>query len=204
MEGFQIKKAAFVTSVVRYQAFAQQGLVEIAVAGKSNVGKSSLINTLCRNKKLARVSGEPGKTRLLNIYSLNEQMYLVDLPGYGYARVAKGEKEKWGLMIEDYLQNSIHLKRVFLLVDIRHDPTKDDCQMMDWLRASGLPFRIIATKADKISRGARMKHIAAICRSLVVQPWEVIPYSSHDGTGKDEVLTAIGEALEEQESDIES
>lgn len=192
---FEIKKAAFVTSMASYAPPPEADWAQIALAGKSNVGKSSLINSLCRNKKLARTSSDPGKTRLLNFYALNEAFYLVDLPGYGFARAPKHEKEAWAVRIEGYLTGTQQLKHIIHLVDIRHDPTADDVQMMQWLRATGMPFSVVATKADKISRGARMRHIAAICRSLVVQPWEVIAYSSEDGTGRDALLKLIDEKI---------
>ena len=190
-----IRSAKFVLSLDRLRAFPGQGMPEIAMAGKSNVGKSSMINSLLGNSKLARTSSEPGKTRLINFFQVNEQFWLVDLPGYGFAKAPKAERDKWGAMIEGYLEGSKHLKRVLHLVDIRHEPTAEDREMNAFLRASGLPFSVVATKADKISRGARMKHIAAICRALQVQPWEVIPFSSEDGTGRDAVLALFDRVL---------
>lgn len=165
------------------------------MVGKSNVGKSSLINSLTGNSKLARTSSEPGKTRLVNLYLINGTFFLVDLPGYGFARAPKTEKEKWAAMIEGYLKGSTHLKRVMQLVDIRHAPTEDDRLMVEYLRHFDIPFTVVATKADKLSKAQRGRSIPAICRALAVQPWEVIPYSSKDGTGKDAVLALIGDEV---------
>ena len=194
-----IKKAEFVTSMSAYQP-PEQTLPQIAVAGKSNVGKSSLINSLCRRKALARTSATPGKTRLINIFLLNDAFHLVDLPGYGFAKVDKKEKLRWGEMMEKYFRETDELRLTLHLVDIRHEPTQDDLQMNAFLRGTGLPFLVVATKADKISRGARMKHLAPICRALQVQPWQVLCYSSENGDGRDELLKKIEEALAEPEN----
>ena len=187
----EIKTAEFITSMAQYGAFTGRGLPQIAVAGKSNVGKSSLINRLCRRNKLARTSATPGKTRLINVFLLNESIHLIDLPGYGFAKVDKKEKARWSVMMQDYFDQAEELRHVLCLVDIRHEPTEDDKQMNAFLRQMGIPFTVIATKADKISRGARQKQLAPICRALLVQPWEVICFSSEDGTGRDEVLALI-------------
>ena len=194
-----IKKAKFLLSQSRFESFPQQGMPEIAMAGKSNVGKSSLINSLTRHSKLARTSSEPGKTRLINYYAINEDFLLVDLPGYGFARAPKSEQEKWAQMIEGYLTGSQQLKHVFHLVDIRHAPTREDQMMTEYLRHYDIPFTVIATKADKISRGARQKQLAPICRALMVQPWEVICWSSEDGTGREQVQTLLDDILAEPE-----
>lgn len=182
-----------------YGPFEGRGLNQIAVAGKSNVGKSTLINRLCRRNKLARTSSTPGKTRLINIFLLNDAFHLVDLPGYGFARVDKKEKARWGQMMQDYFASAEELKHVLCLVDIRHEPTEDDRTMNRFLRESGIPFTVVATKADKISRGARSKYLAPICRALLVQPWEIICFSGEDGTGREELLNRIGEVLGLQE-----
>jgi len=184
-----IKRSAFVTSLPRYDAYEGMGLTEIAVAGKSNVGKSSLINSLSGRKSLAKVSGTPGKTRLINVFRINDDFHLMDLPGYGFARVAKDEQRRWAAMMEGYFADSGLLKHVLHLVDIRHEPTQDDRDMNAFLRQTGIPFTVVATKADKISRAQRARQVHAICRTLQVQPWEVIPYSSEDGTGRDAVLS---------------
>ena len=190
-----IKRAEFITSLDTLRVFPGQGMPEIAMAGKSNVGKSSMINSLCNNKKLARTSSEPGKTRLINLYKVNEDMLLVDLPGYGFAKVPQTEKQKWAKMIEGYLSGSENLRHVLQLVDIRHEPTKDDVQMVNYLRYYNIPFTVVATKADKLSRAQMQKQIHQICRALVVQPWEVIAYSSENGYGKDKLLAKIDAIL---------
>ncbi len=192
-----IRKADFITSMSSYGDFAGKGLPQIAVVGKSNVGKSSLINRLCNRRGLARTSSTPGKTRLINVFLLNEAFHLIDLPGYGYAKVDKQEKARWGAMMQTYFEQAEELRHVLTLVDIRHEPTADDVQMNTFLRQTGIPFTVIATKADKISRGARQKQLAPICRALLVQPWEVICFSSEDGTGRDQVLEVMEKALAE-------
>ena len=186
-----IKKSRFVKSLAAFDAFPGQGLPEIAMVGKSNVGKSSLINNMTGNSKLARTSSEPGKTRMVNLYLINEAFFLVDLPGYGFARAPKQEKQKWADMIEGYLRGSRHLKRVFQLVDVRHDPTEDDQLMVEYLRHYDIPFTVVATKADKLSKAQRGRSIPAICRALAVQPWEVMVHSSKDGTGREKLLSLI-------------
>ncbi len=191
----EINSAEFVTSMARYGAFPGAGLPQIAVAGKSNVGKSSLINCLCRRNKLARTSSTPGKTRLLNIFLLNGALHLVDLPGYGFAKVDKQEKARWGVMMQEYFEQSEELRHVFCLVDIRHEPTRDDIAMIEFVREMRIPFTVIATKADKISRGARQKQIALVARTLLVQPWQIVPFSSEDQTGREDVLAKIGQIL---------
>lgn len=197
---FEIKQAEFITSRADYGPFEGKGLPQIAVAGKSNVGKSSLINRLCRRNKLARTSATPGKTRLINIFLLNNAFHLIDLPGYGFAKVDKQEKARWGKMMQDYFETSDELRHVLCLVDIRHEPTEDDIQMNTFLRQMGIPFTVVATKADKISRAARQKQLAPICRALLVQPWEIICWSSEDDTGRNELLDAIELALKEPEA----
>ena len=194
----EIKNAEFVTSMSAYKT-PSPALPQIAVAGKSNVGKSSLINCLCRRKALARTSATPGKTRLINLFLLNNEFHLVDLPGYGFAKVDKMEKQRWGRMMEDYFRDADELRLTLHLVDIRHEPTQDDLQMNAFLRASGLPFLVIATKADKVSRGARMKYLAPICRSLQVQPWQVLCASSETGEGREQILSALETALAPEE-----
>ncbi|MBQ9306671.1 MAG: YihA family ribosome biogenesis GTP-binding protein [Clostridia bacterium] len=203
----EIKRADFVISLPEYRDFPGKGLPQIAVVGKSNVGKSSLINKLTRRNKLARTSATPGKTRLINIFLINEGsedcFHLVDLPGYGFAKVDKKEKARWGKMMQDYFEQSDELLHVFCLVDIRHEPTQDDIQMNQFLRQMGIPFTVIATKSDKISRGARQKQLAPICRALLVQPWQVICFSSEDGTGRDKLLEEMEKILIPQEEEEE-
>ena len=192
-----IRKAKFLLSQSKFGGFPQQGMPEIAMAGKSNVGKSSLINSLTRHSKLARTSSEPGKTRLINYYLINEEFLLVDLPGYGFARAPKGEQQKWAGMIEGYLTGSRQLRHVFHLVDIRHEPTREDQLMIEYLRHYDIPFTVIATKADKLSKAQRSRSIPVICRTLAVQPWEVMAYSSEDLTGREALLEKIEEILQQ-------
>ena len=199
-----IKRADFITSMKDYGEFATKGCPEVAFAGKSNVGKSSMINKVANRNKLARTSATPGKTRLINVYQINGEVNFIDLPGYGFAKVSKEEKLSWGKMMQNYFATTEDLCHVFHLVDIRHEPTQEDCEMNTFLRQAGIPFTVIATKADKISRGARMKHLAAICRGLYVQPWQIIPFSSEDGTGREEILAKIEEVCYEVEEVDES
>ena len=196
----EIRKAEFITSMAQYGPFTGRGLKQIAVVGKSNVGKSSLINRTCSRLKLARTSATPGKTRLINVFLLNESFHLIDLPGYGYAKVDKQEKARWGRMMADYFEQAGELCHVLTLVDIRHEPTQDDIQMNQYLRQMGIPFTVVATKADKISRGARQKNLAPICRALSVQPWEIICFSSEDGSGREQLLDVMEKALAEEEA----
>ena len=186
-----IKNARFVASMARLQDFPGRGLPEIAMAGKSNVGKSSLINSLTGNGKLARTSAEPGKTRLINVYAVNDAMFLVDLPGYGFAKAPKEQRDGWAKMIEGYLRDSEYLRQVLCLVDIRHEPNLNDQMMVEYLRHYGIPFTVVATKADKLSKAARGRLIPAICRKLAVQPWEVLQYSAEDGTGREVLLELL-------------
>ena len=197
----EIKKAEFITSMPAYTDFPGKGLPQIAVVGKSNVGKSSLINRLCMRNKLARTSSTPGKTRLINVFELNEAFHLIDLPGYGFAKVDKQEKARWGNMMQKYFEQSSELLHVLTLVDIRHDPTQDDLQMNQYLRQMNIPYTVIATKSDKISRGARQKQLAPICRGLLVQPWQVLCFSSEDGTGRDQLLELLEQILTQAGAD---
>lgn len=163
-------------------------LPEIAFAGKSNVGKSSLINALMNRKSLARTSAQPGKTQTINFYNINREFYLVDLPGYGYAKVSEQEKQKWGQMVERYLHGSKQLRAVFLLIDIRHDPSANDKMMYDWIVAQGYHPIIIATKLDKIKRSQKDKQLKAVRQGLGLPGGAtVIPFSSVTKQGRDEV-----------------
>ena len=165
---------------------------EIAFAGKSNVGKSSLINSLVNRKSLARTSSQPGKTQTINFYNINEELYFVDLPGYGYAKVSETEKVKWGQMIERYLHSSEQLKAVFLLIDIRHDPSANDKMMYDWIVDMGYDPIIIATKLDKIKRSQVQKHVKMLREGLDLVPGtKIIPFSSTSKQGRDEVWNLI-------------
>ena len=173
---------------------------EIAFAGKSNVGKSSLINALMNRKSYARISATPGKTQTINFYTINEEMYLVDLPGYGYAKVSEQEKIQWGKLIERYLHTSKQLKAVFLLIDIRHDPSANDKMMYDWMVYQGFTPIIIATKLDKIKRSQIQKNVKAIREGLKVKPGTVIiPFSSETKQGRDELWEVIDSFVLPQE-----
>ncbi|MCI9075051.1 MAG: YihA family ribosome biogenesis GTP-binding protein [Dorea sp.] len=181
-------------------------LPEIAFAGKSNVGKSSLINGLMNRKSFARISATPGKTQTINFYNINKELYLVDLPGYGYAKVSEKEKQKWGKMIERYLHSSKQLKAVFLLIDIRHDPSANDKQMYDWILSQGYHPIIIATKLDKLKRSQIAKHVKAVRQGLGLGADTVlIPYSAVTKQGRDEIwelaeeLCGLREDLEGEE-----
>ena len=176
--------------------------IEVAFAGKSNVGKSSLINALMNRKSLARTSAQPGKTQTINFYNINNEMYFVDLPGYGYAKVSVSEKEKWGKMIEKYLHKSKKLRLVFLLVDIRHDPGANDKQMYQWILSQGYEPVIIATKLDKINRSQIQKHIKMLKTGLQVVPGTiVIPFSAQTKQGREEIYDLLDSYLaKEQEA----
>ncbi len=167
---------------------------EVAFSGKSNVGKSSLINALINRKSLARTSGQPGKTQTINFYNVNEALYFVDLPGYGYAKVSEAIKEKWGKMIEKYLKTSPQLKLVFLLLDIRHEPSTNDKSMYDWIVYQGFHPVIIATKLDKINRSQIQKQVKTIKEALQVVPGtKIIPFSATTKQGRDEIWNSINE-----------
>ena len=173
--------------------------VEVAFAGKSNVGKSSLINALMNRKALARTSATPGKTQTINFYNVNDEMYLVDLPGYGYAKVSEQEKIKWGQLIERYLHTSKQLKAVFLLIDIRHDPSANDKMMYDWIVSQGYQPIIIATKLDKLKRSQIQKNVKAIKEGLKLLPGSiVIPFSSETKQGREEVWELMESYLQEE------
>lgn len=167
-------------------------LPEVAFAGKSNVGKSSLINGLMNRKSYARTSSQPGKTQTINFYNINEALYFVDLPGYGFAKVSKETKEKWGKMIERYLQRSRQLRLVFLLIDIRHEPSANDVGMYEWIVHNGFYPVIIATKLDKINRSQIQKHVKMIKNTLKVEEGTpIIPYSAVTKQGRDEIWQLI-------------
>lgn len=176
-----------VTSQIPDNPFA-----EVAFAGKSNVGKSSMINALLNRKSLARTSSQPGKTQTINFYNINDAMYLVDLPGYGYANASVEVKAKWGKMIEKYLHTSKQLKAVFLLIDIRHDPSANDKMMYEWMVYQGFKPIIVATKLDKIKRSQIQKNVKAIREGLKVEPGTIIiPFSSETKQGRDELWEVI-------------
>lgn len=172
---------------------------EVAFAGKSNVGKSSLINALMNRKSLARTSAQPGKTQTINFYNINDALYFVDLPGYGYANASEEVKAKWGKMIEDYLHKSKKLKAVFLLIDIRHAPGNNDCIMYDWIIRQGYEPIIIATKLDKIKRSQIAKQVKLIRETLKMKSETIIiPFSAEMKQGRDEIYTVIDSYITEE------
>lgn len=192
-----IKKAKFITSVADKSKIYETNAPEFAFAGKSNVGKSSLINYLTGQSKLAKTSSEPGRTRLLNYFEINDgQFYFVDLPGYGYAKVSKEEKIKWGDLIETYLKTSENLKNVFVLLDIRHEPSADDLLLISFLFTLNIPFTIIATKADKLSKMQTKKAVAMLSAETKVGADNIIVTSVTQKKGREEVEKRIGQFTE--------
>lgn len=193
-----IKNVSLETVIGVTSQIPENQKMEIAFAGKSNVGKSSLINALMNRKSLARTSAQPGKTQTINFYNINDEMYFVDLPGYGYAKVSQAEKEKWGKMIERYLHNSKVLQAVFLLIDIRHEPSANDKQMYDWIMSNGFHPIIIATKLDKIKRSQIQKQVKLIKQGLGVDADTIIiPFSSETKQGREETYDLIDQLLEQ-------
>ena len=192
-----IKKAELEAVAVKKNQYPEDNTAEIAFAGRSNVGKSSLLNLLTNRRSLARVSGNPGKTRTINFYRINDAFRIVDLPGYGYAKLSKSVTENWGAMMEAYFQNRQGLKKVVQLVDIRHAPSAQDQQMYDYLRHYGLDGLVVATKADKVSRNELQKCIKTIRQTLKLGPEDlVIPVSALKKTGYEELLAEIEKLLE--------
>jgi len=188
----KVNQAEFIISAVGPSQYPDDALPEIALAGRSNVGKSSLINRMINRKNLARTSSQPGKTQTLNYYKINQDLYFVDLPGYGYARVSKTQREQWGKFIENYLLNREPLKLVMQLIDLRHPPTKDDQAMYEWLRHHGVPVIVAATKADKIPKGKWQKHAKVVRETLGMDKGEQpLVFSSELGLGKDELWALI-------------
>ena len=190
-----IKNATFITSAARAEQFIKPNKPMIAVCGKSNVGKSSFINMLANRKKLAKTSSEPGRTRLVNYFDFGE-FILADLPGYGFARVSKGEKEKWAKTLDAFFKNQEDIAHVFMLADSRHDPTADDVQMMQFLHYHVLPFTVVLTKADKLSKMKLKEHIRAIAADLYLGVENLLATSAETGYGKDEVLAKIRSVIE--------
>ncbi|MCZ1264326.1 MULTISPECIES: ribosome biogenesis GTP-binding protein YihA/YsxC [Paenibacillus] len=206
----KVNQSEFIISAVRPEQYPEDGLPEIALAGRSNVGKSSLINRLINRKNLARTSSTPGKTQQLNYYKINQDLYFVDFPGYGYAKVSKEQRFAWGKMMEKYLLGREELKLVMQMVDMRHEPSKDDMMMNEWLRHHGLPLVVVATKMDKIPKTRRAKHIKVIKEALDLRPGDLfVPFSSEEGLGKEELweiitrFAGIGQASAEEESQAE-
>ena len=198
---FLIKQAEFITSVGSGQEYPASLPLEIAIVGKSNVGKSSLINSLTNNNKLARISSQPGKTRLINYFSINKsQFYLVDLPGYGYAKASKVEQGSWAKLIEGYLASG-RVDHLFLLIDIRHEPTELDMQMFRYLLFYNIPYTLIATKSDKIAKSKRKQQANKNAKYLGAPPY-AIPFSSETGEGKEELLERIGQLISDRNTMI--
>lgn len=192
----QINKSELEAVAVKPMQYPEPSVPEIAFAGRSNVGKSSLLNLLTRRKNLARVSGSPGKTRTINFYRINDEFRIVDLPGYGYARVSKSESEKWGAMIESYLENREGLLKVIQLVDIRHKPSAQDVQMYDYLKYFNLDGIVVATKADKVSSNQRSKNILEIRKTLGMSKSDkIIPVSALKKSGHEVLLDEIENLL---------
>ena len=193
----QINKSELEAVAVKPMQYPEPSVPEIAFAGRSNVGKSSLLNLLTRRKNLARVSGSPGKTRTINFYRINDEFRIVDLPGYGYARVSKSESEKWGAMMESYLENREGLLKVIQLVDIRHKPSAQDVQMYDYLKYFNLDGIVVATKADKVSSNQRSKNILEIRKTLGMSKSDkIIPVSALKKSGHEALLDEIEKLLE--------
>ena len=194
----KIKDTQFIISAVRPDQYPDNGLPEIALAGRSNVGKSSLINKMIMRKNLARTSSQPGKTQQLNYYRVNEDIYIVDFPGYGYAKVSKKQREEFGIMIERYLQSREPLVLQLLVIDIRHEPSKDDQLMYQWLKHYEIPTCIVCTKADKIPRSKWDKHMKMIKTTLGASSKDrVVLFSSDTGLGRDELWGHILQAIED-------
>ncbi|NLK86919.1 MAG: YihA family ribosome biogenesis GTP-binding protein [Clostridiaceae bacterium] len=194
-----INKSRYELTAVKPDQYPVVEMPEIALVGRSNVGKSSIINTLLNRRGLARVSSEPGKTRGINFYNIDDTLYFVDLPGYGFAKVSKAEKAAWGRMIETYLNKRKQLKMVLMLVDIRHQPTADDRMMYNWIVEMGLAHMVIATKADKITRGRIQGRLSEIRKTLDIRPGaELIAYSSETRQGRDQVWKEIEGAIIQQ------
>jgi GTP-binding protein len=188
----KVTTADIVISAVRPNQYPDTQLPEIALAGRSNVGKSSFINKMLNRKALARTSSKPGKTQTLNFFLINEQIFYVDVPGYGYAKVSKKEREAWGKMIETYITTREQLRAVVLLVDLRHSPTEDDVMMYDFLKHYGIPVIIVATKADKIPKGKWEKHAKVVREKLQIEEGdELILFSSETGMGKEKAWSVI-------------
>lgn len=199
-----IKSAELETVCGITSTLPETEMPEIAFAGKSNVGKSSLINGLLNRKSLARTSSQPGKTQTINYYNINHDLYFVDLPGYGYAQVSVEIRTKWGKMVERYLHTSKQLRLVFLLIDIRHEPSENDCIMYDWIVKNGYEPVIIATKLDKIKRSQIQKNLKIIRQKI--QPVEgtiIIPFSAQTKQGKEEILQLIEDRIAESEPEFE-
>lgn len=200
----KVNQAEFVISAVGPGQYPDDALPEIALAGRSNVGKSSLINRMINRKNLARTSSTPGKTQHLNYYRINEDLYFVDFPGYGYAKVSKTQRQAWGSMIENYLLERETLRLILLIIDLRHPPSKDDELMYDWLKHHDLPVCVVATKADKIPKSRWQKHMKIIREALVMRAGDqLMLFSSEAGIGRDELWAQINAFIDAGAEDPE-
>ena len=189
MMNVNLQKAEFVRSAAKAGDFPRDGLPQVAFAGRSNVGKSSVINRLLNRKNFARVGAAPGKTTHINYFLIDGKFYLVDLPGYGYAKVSKAEKERWGRLMEEWFADNGLMTLGIMLVDARHKPTADDCTMAQWFRASGRPFAVAANKLDKLRKSDIVPNLARIRETLELdESVTVIPFSAETGDGKQELL----------------
>ncbi|MCT4509407.1 MAG: ribosome biogenesis GTP-binding protein YihA/YsxC [Tepidibacter sp.] len=198
----KIRSSEIVMSAVNRDQYPVEGIPEVAFVGRSNVGKSSSINSLLNRRNFARVSQTPGKTRTINFYLINNEFFFVDLPGYGYAKVSKTEKAGWGKIMERYLTGRDELCRIYLLVDIRHEPTNDDKAMYDWIKYFGYDCTVVATKADKIARGKHQKHMSIIKKKLGLTVEKIIPVSSLKKTGFDILWEDITDTYSEHGYEI--
>ena len=194
----RVTLAEFVTSAARPSQVPPPSLPEVAFAGRSNVGKSSLINTLVMRKRLVKTSSTPGKTRMLNFFAVNGRYGFVDLPGYGYARAPKGKRVEWGSLVEDYLKKRPTLRAVVLIMDLRHEPFPTDHQMVEWLAHQKLPAILVATKADKLGRSRRMEQRKRMAEALKVEPDRIVLFSAKSRLGRPELWRAIRAACEEE------
>jgi len=193
---YVVRKSDIIGTYVKSEQFPEADVPEIAFAGKSNVGKSSMINALLNRKKLARTSSSPGKTQTINLYNINDELRFVDLPGYGYAKVSKTLRESWGKMIESYLTSRVNLKQVFLLVDIRHVPGANDKMMCEWIQKFGFETFVIATKADKLSNNQRIKQLKLIQNALKLSPDRLIPFSAETKMNADKLWDLLIDVAE--------
>ncbi|AWB45741.1 YihA family ribosome biogenesis GTP-binding protein [Paenibacillus sp. CAA11] len=201
----KVNKAEFIISAVRPDQYPVDALPEIALAGRSNVGKSSLINRMIARKNLARTSSTPGKTQHLNYYRINDDLYFVDVPGYGFAKVSKSLRQVWGKMIETYLTEREPLKLVLQVIDLRHPPSKDDELMYDWLKHHNIPVCVVATKADKIPKSRWQKHLKVVKEGLMLRAGdELVMFSSEEGVGKDELWGVISRYMEDEGEQVSS
>lgn len=200
------RKAEYIISAVKPEQYPEADRPELAVSGRSNVGKSSLINKFVNLKRLAKVGRTPGKTQTINFFNMNDDWYLVDLPGYGYAKVPLQTRAQWGKMMQTYFRKRENLRGVIQLVDIRHKPTEEDRMMINMLWENEIPALVVATKADKVARGQRPKSLKIIADAFEMEDWKsIIPFSSEDGTGLDELHEAVDHIINglEKEEKIE-